>query len=194
MYGSRIVIADPDESYRKKLKDMLARAGYTVVGEAGDAPAALEVVSRTEPDLIVMDAGLPGSRGLHAARVIEEHRMAPVLLLSSSGDRELVEEAKYSCVYGCLVKPVREPALFAAVEIALANFKRLVKLEQEVKKLRKRLEIKKLVEKAKVVLMERKGCSESEAHRYLQKLSMDKSISLEKVARKIINFYSRAGT
>jgi len=191
MYGSRIVIAETGAKYRKKLRDMLTRAGYTVVGEAGDAPAALEIVSRTEPDLIVMDASLPGLQGLKAARIIEEHRIAPVLLLTSHSDRELVEEAKYSSVFGCLVKPVDESSLFMAVEIALANFKRLIKLEQEVKKLRRQLESRKLIEKAKTVLMERKGYSEKEAYKYLQKLSMNMSISMEKVARRLINYYKR---
>ncbi|WP_066638280.1 ANTAR domain-containing response regulator [Desulfolucanica intricata] len=186
MYGNRIVIADADQAFLKSLKASLTNDGYLVIGEACDAQSALEVIFRTEPDLIIMDANIPGCEGLQFVRIIEEHRVAPVLLLTAYSHRELVEEAKHSWIFGYLLKPVNQDNLFPAIEIAIANFKKIIKLERENKELKKLLEERKLVDKAKGLLMEKKGISEREAHKYLQKVSMDKSIPISKVAKKVI--------
>lgn len=191
MYGTRIVIADADAAFRKKLKDTLIHAGYLVVGEVGDGRGALKVIFQTEPDLVIMDAKLPGAEGLGIVRIIEEHRVAPVILLSASHERDLLEEAKASWIFAFLVKPLSEAHLFPAIELSLANFKKFIRLEEENKKLKKALESRKFVEKAKGLLMEAKGFSEQEAYKYLQKLSMDKCLPIAGVARQIINFFSK---
>ena len=187
MYGTRIVIADSDRTFLKKLKDNLMHVGYLVVGEVYDAKSALQVIFQTEPDLIIMDANIPGCEGLEIARIIEEHRVAPVLLLTAYSQRELIEEAKHSWVFGYLLKPINQDNLFPAIEIAIANFKRFLKLESENKELKKLLEEKKLVDKAKGLLMEKKGLTEKEAHQYIQKVSMDKGVAVARVAKKVIS-------
>lgn len=191
MYGTRIVIADADAAFRKKLKDTLIYAGYLVIGEVGDGRSALKVIFQTEPDLIIMDAKLPGAEGLGIVRIIEEHRAAPVILLSASHERDLLEEAKGSWIFAFLVKPLNEAQLFPAIELSLANYKRFLRLEEENKKLKRALESRKLIEKAKGLVMEAKGLREQEAYKYLQKLSMDNCMPIAGVARQIINFFNK---
>ncbi|ACV64471.1 response regulator receiver and ANTAR domain protein [Desulfofarcimen acetoxidans DSM 771] len=191
MYGTRIVIADADRVFLKKLKDSLTHVGYMVVGEVYDAKSALQVIFKTEPDLIIMDSNIPGCEGLEIARVIEEHRVAPVLLLTAYSQRELIEEAKHSWVFGYLLKPINQENLFPAIEIAIASFKRLLRLENENKELKKLLEEGKLIEKAKGLLISQKGLSEKEAHKFIQKISMDKGIAIPKVAKKIISLLQK---
>ena len=187
MYGTRIVIADSDRVFLKKLKDSLIHVGYMVVGEVHDAKSALQIIFKTEPDLIIMDANIPGCEGLEIARIIEEHRVAPVLLLTAYSQRELIEEAKHSWVFGYLLKPINQENLFPAIEIAIANFKRFLRLESENKELKKLLEERKLVDKAKGLLVEKKGLTEKEAHKYIQRVSMDKGIAVSRVAKKVIS-------
>lgn len=191
MFGTRIVIADADEDYRKKLKDTLNHAGYLVTGEAGNGRSALKVIFQTEPDLVIMDMKLPGAEGLEIARIIEEQRAAPVILLANSHEQDLLEEARASWVFAYLLKPVSEAQLFPTLEIAVANFRRFVQLEEENKRLRQALEERKLVEKAKGLVMEAKGFSEKEAYNYLRKLSMDHCLPLGKVARQIMTYYNK---
>lgn len=191
MYGTRIVIADADAAFRKKLKDTLIYAGYLVIGEVGDGRGALKVIFQTEPDLIIMDAKLPGAEGLGIVRIIEEHRAAPVILLSASHERDLLEEAKGSWIFAFLVKPLNEAQLFPAIELSLANYKRFLRLEEENKKLKRALESRKLIEKAKGLVMEAKGLREQEAYKYLQKLSMDNCMPIAGVARQIINSFNK---
>ncbi|BAF58908.1 response regulator [Pelotomaculum thermopropionicum SI] len=191
MLGARIVIADADAGYRKSLKEKLIHAGYFVAGEVSDGRSALKVIFQTEPDLVIMDTRLPGSGGMEIIRIIEEHRVAPVILLTASHEQELLEEAKDSWIFACLVKPVSDAQLFLAVEIAIANFRKFIKLEEENRRLKKALEERKLVEKAKGLVMEARGLSEKEAYKFLQKLSMDNCISLARVAKRVISYYEK---
>ena len=191
MFGARIVIADTDADFRKKLKDTLVRAGYLVTGEVGDGRSALKVIFQTEPDLVIMDPKLPGAEGLEIVRIIEEHRAAPVILMTASHEQALLEEAKDSWIFAYLVKPVNEAQLFPAIEIAIANFRKFIKLEEENRRLKKNLEERKLVEKAKGLVMEAKRLSERDAYKYLQKLSMDNCVPIAKVARQIIAYFNK---
>jgi two-component system, response regulator PdtaR len=185
MFGTRIVIADADAGYRKKIKEILVQAGYLITGEAGDSRSALKVIFRTEPDLVIMDPKLPGAHGMGIIKIIEEHRAAPVILLTDSHEQALPEEAKDYWVSGCLAKPVSDVQLINAVEIAIYNFNKYIKLMEENKRLKKALEERKLIEKAKGLVMEAKGLSEGEAYKYLQKISMDSCIPIAVVANRI---------
>lgn len=191
MFGARIVIADADAGFRKNLKEVLVHAGYLVTGEVGDGRSALKVIFQTEPDLVIMDAKLPGAEGLEIARIIEEHRAAPVILLTASHERELLEEAKASWIFAYLVKPVSDEQLFPAIEIAVANFRKFIKLEEDNKRLKQALEERKLVEKAKGLVMEANGLNEKEAYKYLQKLSMDNCVPIARVARQMIDYFNK---
>ncbi|MFX4262126.1 ANTAR domain-containing response regulator [Pelotomaculum propionicicum] len=186
MFGTRIVIADADAGYRKKIKEMLVQAGYLVTGEVGDSRSVLKVISRTEPDLVIMDPKLPGAHGMDIIKIIEEHRAAPVILLTESHEQGLPEEVKGIMVFGCLPKTLSDVQLLNAVELAIYNFRKYIKLMEENKRLKKALEERKLVEKAKGLLIQAKGLSEGEAYKYLQKLSMDNCIPIAVVASRII--------
>ncbi len=191
MFGRRVLLADPDVDYRKRLKDLLAQHGYLVVAETEDSQSTLQAAFQTEPDVIIMEAKLPGSKGLEVARVIEEHHLAPVVLITSLNNREIIEEAKFSAVLGYLIKPVDEASLSPTLEMAIGIFKRLVRVGKENKRLKKELEERKLAEQAKRLLMEKKGLCEQEAHRYLQKLSMDRCSSLPKICQQVITSLSK---
>lgn len=193
MFGTRIVIADADAGYRKKLKEVLVQAGYLVTAEAGNGRSALKAVFQTEPDVVIMDLKLPGAQGLELARIIEEHRISPVILLTESYEQQLLENARPSWVFACLVKPVSDAQLFSAVEITLANFRRFTRLEEENKQLKKALNERKLVERAKGLVMEVKGLTEKEAYKYLQRLSMDNCIPISSIARQVIEDFSKKG-
>lgn len=194
MFGARIVIADADAGFRQKLRETLVHAGYLVTGEVEDGRSALKVIFQTEPDLVIMDSRLPGSEGLEIVRIVEEYRFCAVILITASHDLALLEEAKASWVFAYLVKPLSDTQLLPAVEIALSNFKKLVKLEQENKRLKQVLEERKLIERAKGLVMEIKGFSEKEAYKYMQKISMDKCKSLASVARHIITQFDSKAT
>ncbi|HOV79460.1 MAG TPA: ANTAR domain-containing protein [Bacillota bacterium] len=193
MFGTRIVIADADAGYRKDLKDKLLHAGYLVTAEAGDGRSALKAIFQTEPDLVIMGASLRGAQIPEIARIIEEHRVAPVILLTSSYEQQLLEEVKSTWIFAYLVKPVSEAQLFSAIEIALANFRKLTGLEEEVKRLKKSLEERKIIEKAKGLLMEEKGFAEKDAYKHLQRLSMDNCVPIVHVAREIIRGFYKKG-
>lgn len=193
MFGTRIVIADADAGYRKKLKETLVHAGYLVTAEVGDGRSALKAIFQTEPDVVIMGTKLPGAQGLEIARIIEEHRAAPVILLTASHEQQLLEDAKSSWIFAYLVKPVSEAQLFSAVEIALANFRRFIKLEEENKRLKKTLDERKLIERAKGLVMEEKGLTEKDAYKYLQKISMDNCVPIASVARQVINHFNKKG-
>jgi len=191
LFGRRVLLADPDPEFRKKLKDLLQQHGYLVVAETEDGRSTLQAAFQSQPDIIIMEGKIPGCKGLEVARVIEEHHLAPVVLVTSHCHRELIEEAKFSSVLGYLTKPIDDVNLIPTLEMALATFKRLVRMEQENRKLKKMLEERKLIDQAKRLLMEKKGLSEQAAHRHMQKLSMDHSSSLAKVAHRIIISLSR---
>ncbi|MEG6523294.1 ANTAR domain-containing response regulator [Desulfotomaculum sp. 1211_IL3151] len=186
MFGRRVLLADPDPDFRKSLKNTLQQHGYLVVAETEDGQGTLQAAFQHQPDIVLMEGEIPGSRGLEIARTIVEHHLAPVVLITSQTHRELLEEAKVSSILGFLIKPIEILSLIPTLEMALATFKRLVRMEEENKKLKKKLEEQRLVEQAKGLLIEKKGFNEQKAHRYMQKLSMDRCCSLAKVAQLII--------
>lgn len=190
MFGTRIVIADADPAFRKKLKEILVHAGYMVVAVVGHGHSLLKAVFQNEPDLVIMDARLPGAEGLAIARIIEEHRAAPVILLTASHEQEVLEEAKASWIFAYLVKPLSEAHLFPAIELSIANFRKFLRLEEENKKLKRALESRILIEKAKGYVMEKNGLNEKDAYKYLQKMSMDNCLPLASVARQIIAYFN----
>lgn len=187
MFGTRIVVADPDIVFRKKMKEILQHFGYLVVGEVGDGRSALKVIFQNEPDLVIMDSRLPGANSLEVARIIEEHRVAPVILLSAPHEIEVLDETRASWILAYLVKPVCEAILIPSIEVVIANYRKIIKLEQENKKLRKTLETRRLIEKAKGIVMKEKGFSEGDAYRYLQRLSMNRCVPMVKIAKEVIS-------
>ena len=187
----RVLIADDESLIRMDLREMLTNLGYLVVGEAPDARTAVNMAREIRPDVVIMDIRFENDDfdGIEAARILMEERVAPVLLLSAYSDKELIQRAKEAGVMGYLVKPFREADLPPAIEVAIANFQEWLRLEKEAKDLKEALETRKLVERAKGILMDRHGLSEAEAYRRIQKMSMDNRRPMKEVAEAIILAY-----
>jgi response regulator NasT len=187
MAQHRIVVAEDEGIARLDLKEMLENQGYLVVGEATDGRSAVNLARELKPDLLLMDIKMPGEiDGIAAAKILAEERVAPVLLLTAFSDREFVDRARESGVMGYIVKPFGEAELVPAIEVALARFQEFRSLEQELGDTRDALETRKLVERAKGVLMDAQGLKETEAFRKIQKLSMNSRKSMREVAEAIL--------
>ena len=186
MSQARVVIADDESIIRLDLKEMLTNLGYVVAGEASDGVSAINLARELRPDLVIMDIKMPQLDGIAAAKVLTEERIAPVLLLTAFSQQELVHGAREAGVVGYIVKPFRESELVPAIEIALSRFKEFRALEKEVTDLRTLLETRKLVERAKGVLMDTQGLKEAEAFRKIQKLSMNTRKSMREIAEAIL--------
>lgn len=187
MAPHRIVIVEDESLVRLDLKEMLENQGYLVVGEASDGRSAVNLARELKPDLLLMDIQMPGELdGIGAAKILAEERVAPVLLLTAYSDREFVDRARESGVMGYIVKPFGEAELVPAIEVALARFQEFRSLEQELGDTRDALETRKLVERAKGVLMDAQGLKETEAFRKIQKLSMNSRKSMREVAEAIL--------
>jgi AmiR/NasT family two-component response regulator len=186
MQPLRIVIADNESIIRMDLKELLEEAGHTVVGEAADGVKAIELTRRHKPDLVVMDIKMPEMDGITAAKIISNEKIAPVLLLTAFSQKEIVEKAKDSGVLAYLVKPVKEANLFPAIEIALSRFQEFAELERELEEVKTSLETRKILDRAKGILMDAYNLSESEAYRRIQQYSMSKRKSIREVAEAIV--------
>jgi len=187
--GSKIVIGTTDRPLRRRLRSIFQRQGYGVIGEAEDGSGTLRIVRRIMPDLVILDKDLPGMVGLEVAKIIEEDKIAPILLLTSTWEKEFFEKAKGSWIFAFLVKPIQEGHLLSTASFVMHTFQKMTALEQQVDKLKGTLEMRKTVERAKGILMERMGLSESEAYRRIQQQSMDKCLPMKQVAEAIIIAY-----
>jgi len=183
---TRIIIADDESIVRADLKEMLNNLGYLVVGDAGDGESAVNLARELKPDVVLMDIRMPNMDGIDAAKILTEEQIAPVVLLTAYGQKELVDRAKEAGVVGYLVKPFRENDLMPAIEIALSRFNEFKTVRQEVEDLQNALETRKLVERAKGILMDSQGLEESEAFRKIQKMSMNTRKPMKEVAEAII--------
>ncbi len=185
---TRIIIADDESLIRRDLREMLEEQGYLVIGEARDARTAVDMARKLKPDLVIMDIRFEGDDfdGIHAAQVLTEEDIAPVLLLSAYSQRDLVERAKEASVVGYLVKPFSEADLVPAIETALERFREFRSIKKEAQDLKRALETRKAVDRAKGLLMDKEGMTEAEAFRRIQKLSMDSRKPMRVVAEAII--------
>lgn len=182
----RLVIADNESIIRMDLREMLEDAGHEIVGEAVNGRKAVELTRMHRPDLVIMDIKMPEMDGITAARKISEEKIAPVLLLTAFSQPEIVEQAKDSGVLGYLVKPVQESNLFPAIEIALSRWQEMQGLEAELDKLKDSLETRKIVARAKGIIMAAHKLGEQEAYRRIQRYAMTKRISIKDVAEAIV--------
>lgn len=186
MAQTRLVIADDESLIRMNLKETLVGLGYLVVGEAGDGVSAINLSRELRPDLVVMDIKMPKLDGIQAAEVLTQERIAPVLLLTAYSDRELVDRARDAGVVAYLVKPFREGDLLPAIEVAMARFAELRALDKQLGDLQEAMETRKIVERAKGLLMETQGLSESEAFRRIQQLSMNTRKPMKEIAQALL--------
>jgi len=183
---TRVIIADDESIIRMDLREMLTNLGYLVVGEAGDGRSAVNLARELRPDVAILDIKMPDMDGIEAARILTEEKIAPVVLLTAYSQWELVERAKEAGVVGYITKPMRESDLAPAIEVAMARFSELRAMEKEVGDLKKALETRKLVDRAKGILMDTQGLTEAEAFRKIQKMSMNTRRPMKDVAEAII--------
>jgi len=189
----RVVIADDESIICMDLREMLGNLGYLVVGEAGDGRSAVNLARELRPDVVLMDIKMPDMDGIEAARILTGERIAPVVLLTAFSQKDLVERAKDAGVVGYLVKPIQETDLAPAIEIALSRFREFRELEREVDDLQDQLETRKLVDRAKGILMDAQGLSEAAAFRRIQKMSMNTRKAMKEIAQAIILTHEAGG-
>ena len=182
----RIVIADNESLIRLDIREMLEDAGHEVVGEAVNGRRAVELTRQHRPDLVLMDIKMPEMDGITAAGKIYADKIAPVILLTAFSQPDIVDKAKDSGVLGYLVKPVQESQLFPAMEIALSRWQEMQGLEDELEKLKDSLETRKMVDRAKGIIMAAHKLGEQEAYRRMQQYAMQKRVSIKEVAQSII--------
>ena len=152
---TRVVIAEDEAIIRLDLKELLEEEGYEVVGETGRGDEAVELVRNLKPDLAILDIKMPGLDGLSAARHIAGERLAAVLILTAFSQRDLVEQARDAGAMSYIVKPFQKSDLIPAIEVALGRHAELTSLESEVGDLAERLEARKIIDRAKGILMDR---------------------------------------
>ncbi len=186
MAQTRVVIADDDPIIRMNLREMLAGLGYLVVGEAGDGQSAVNLARELRPDVVIMDIKMPEVDGIEAAQMLTSEDIAPVLLLTGYDDPDLVQRAKYAGVIGYLVKPIRESQLSPEIEITLTRFREFQQLRKELGDLKEALEARKIIDRAKGLLMEQYKLTEADAFRRIQKRSMDTRKSMREVAEAVL--------
>ena len=183
----RIVVAEDEALIRMDLAEMLGESGYEVVGQASNGEQAVELTRELGPDLVIMDVKMPVLDGISAAERIGAERLAPVVMLTAFSQKELVERARDAGVMGYVVKPFTAGDLAPAIDIARSRWSELHALEQEVADLGERLETRKLVDRAKGVLMSRLKVSEADAFRWIQKTAMDRRLGMREVAEAVIS-------
>jgi response regulator NasT len=186
MQNGKIVIADDDPVIRMDLRAMLEEMGHQVVGEADNGDAAVHLCRKLKPDLVILDVMMPKKNGLEAAAAISKERLAPALMLTAYSEAPMVEEATRAGVLAYLVKPFRKQELQPAIEVALARYKELTALEGQIDTLHEQNETRKIVAKARNILMERNDLSEREAFRRLQAQSLTLGKSMREIADAII--------
>jgi response regulator NasT len=182
----RVVIAEDEAIIRLDLKEILEEEGYEVVGETGRGDEAVELVKEHSPDLAILDIKMPGLDGLSAAREIAGERRAAVLILTAFSQRNLIEEARDAGALAYLVKPFQRSELIPAIEVALGRFKEMRALEQEVQAAEDRLETRKVVDRAKGILMDKHGMKEHDAFSWMQRRAMSERVTLKAIGEQII--------
>ena len=183
----RIVVAEDETIIRLDIVETLRSQGYEVLGEADNGQRATELVEEHAPDLVLMDISMPVMDGISATRHISERSLAPVVILTAFSQRDLIDQATEAGAMSYIVKPFSETDLVPAIELAKARFEQLITLEAEISDLTARFETRKLVDKAKSLLMERLEITEPEAFRWIQKTSMDRRLMMKDVAQTVID-------
>jgi two-component system, response regulator PdtaR len=185
--GARVVLAEDEAIIRLDLKETLEDEGYEVVGETGRGDEAVALVKELNPDLAILDIKMPGLDGLTAAREITSERRAAVLILTAFSQRQLVERARDAGALAYLVKPFQRSELIPAVEVALGRFKEVKALEAEVRGLEEQLETRRLVDRAKGILMDEHKLAEAAAFSFIQRNAMRQRVTMRVVASQVID-------
>ena len=186
MSAIRILVAEDESIIRLDLRESLEEEGYEVVAETARGDDAVELVERLRPDVAILDIKMPGLDGIEAARRIHAGRSAAVLILTAFSQRDLVEQARDAGAQAYLVKPFQRAELVPAVELALARHRERIALEDEVQQLEARLEARKVIDRAKGILIDEHFMTEADAFSYIQKTAMRTRTTMQVVAEQIL--------
>ncbi len=183
----RVVIAEDEAIIRLDLKESLEEEGYEVVGEAGRGDQAIELVRELRPDLVILDIKMPVMDGLTAAKTIAAERLCAVLMLTAFSQREIIEEARDAGALAYLVKPFQKNDLIPAIEVAIGRFRELQNLDGEVDALGEQLETRKLIDRAKGILMDECNYREQDAFTFVQRTAMSERTNMRSIAERIVS-------
>jgi response regulator NasT len=183
----RVVIAEDEAIIRLDLKETLEEEGYEVVGETGRGDKAVDLVRQLRPDLAILDIKMPGMDGIEAARLITADRICGVLVLTAFSQREIIEEARDAGALAYLVKPFQKSDLIPAIEVAIGRFNELRALNGEIDALGEQLETRKILDRAKGVLIDSHSMSEADAYGWIQRAAMNQRSTMKAVAEKIVD-------
>jgi two-component system, response regulator PdtaR len=182
----RVIIAEDEALIRLDLAEMLAEEGFEVVGQAVDGEQAVEMATELRPDLVIMDVKMPKKDGIEAAGEIVAEQIAPVVILTAFSQRELIERARDAGAMAYLVKPFSKADLLPAIELAVARYAETAALRIEVADISQRLEARKIIDRAKGLLMTHQKMTEPEAFRWIQRTAMDRRTSMQAVAGAVL--------
>jgi AmiR/NasT family two-component response regulator len=182
----RVLIAEDEALIRLDLSEMLAEEGFEVVGQAVDGEQAVAMAMELRPDLVILDVKMPKKDGIDAASEIVAEQIAPVVILTAFSQRELIERARDAGAMAYLVKPFSKSDLLPAIELAVARHAETAALRDEVADISQRLEARKIIDRAKGLLMTHQKMTEPEAFRWIQRTAMDRRTSMQAVAGAVL--------
>ena len=183
----RVVIAEDEAMIRMDLRETLEEEGYEVVGETGRCDEVVDLVRNLQPDLAVLDVKMPGADGLSAAATITEEKLCAVLMLTAFSQREIIEQARDAGALAFLVKPFQRSDLVPAIEVAIGRFRELRDLTGEIDALGEQLAARKIVDRAKGILIDECALSEADAFSFIQRTAMTERVRMRDVADRIID-------
>ncbi|MBO3443126.1 MULTISPECIES: ANTAR domain-containing response regulator [Clostridia] len=186
----KILLVDDEPLIRMDIKDTLEDRGYNIIGEACDGFEAVEMCKKYNPDLVIMDIDMPILDGIKAGKIISKENLAGgVLLLTSFEDEDHIQKAKNIGAFGYLVKPASEKILIPTIEMCLSKVDEFEKMKKDLEKVNSKLTERKIIERAKGILIKEFNIIEDEAYNRIRKLSMDKRTTMVEIAKMIIIGY-----
>ena len=183
----RVVIAEDEAIIRLDLRETLEEEGYEVIGETGRGDQAIELVRELRPDLVILDVKMPVMDGIEAARAITAERICGVLMLTAFSQRDFIEQARDAGALAYLLKPFQKSDLIPAIEVAMGRFRELQNLSGEVDTLSEQLEARKIIDRAKGLLMDECGMKEQDAFTFLQRTAMSERSRMREVAERVLS-------
>lgn len=180
------MLAEDEAIIRLDLRETLQEEGYEVVGDVGRGDKAIELVRELKPDVAIFDIKMPGISGIEAAKIVSKEKICPVVMLTAFSQREIIEEARDAGALAYLVKPFQKTDLVPAIELAIARFAEMQALSGEVDALGAQLEVRKLIDRAKGVLIDNYKLSEADSFLFIQRLAMSERKKMGEIAERII--------
>jgi AmiR/NasT family two-component response regulator len=184
---TRIVIAEDEAIIRLDLRETLEEEGYEVVADTGRGDLAIELVRQHQPDVAIFDVKMPGLDGLDAARVVSSEKICPVVMLTAFSQREVIEQARDAGALAYLVKPFQKTDLVPAIELAIGRFLEMKTLSGERDALDEQLELRKMLDRAKGLLIDKHSMTEQLAFDFIQKMAMSKRMKMRDVAAGVLS-------